>query len=295
MKTELFHLHALSALHVGTGQAIGTVDLPIARAKATHLPLVPGSALKGVLRDEFAGHPDQALLFGPERISDADSAHAGAVAFGDAHLLLLPVRSLAGVMAWATCPFVLARYAADARRAGKPGLPQVPADILPGKVALATHSELLLTSGKVVFDDLDLDARQGVADAWAAHFAQALFADDADSAKLFPGHFALLSDADFGFLADTGTEIRARIRIDDETGTVASGALWWEENLPAESVLWGVLGIGPGRVPKGPPCSAEQAAGKLRAGIGHGALLQIGGKATVGRGLVRLLAAGDAR
>ena len=45
MQTKIFHLHALSALHVGTGQGVGVVDLPIARAKATNLPLVPGSAL----------------------------------------------------------------------------------------------------------------------------------------------------------------------------------------------------------------------------------------------------------
>lgn len=293
MKTELFHLHALSALHVGTGQAIGAVDLPIARAKATHLPLVPGSALKGVLRDEFAGHADQALLFGPERINDADSAHAGAVAFGDAHLLLLPVRSLAGVMAWATCPFVLARYAADARRAGQNTLPTVPT-IKPGKVGLTTDNQLTLTSGKVVFDDLDLDADKGSADKWAQYFASTLFADDADYASQFPAHFALLSDADFSFLADTGTEIRARIRINDETGTVAKGALWWEENLPAESVLWGVLGIGPGRTPK-TSCSPDQVAEKLRQGVAHGKLLQIGGKATVGRGLVRFLTTGGAQ
>lgn len=292
MKTEIFHLHALSALHVGVGQAVGTVDLPIARAKATNLPLVPGSALKGVLRDEFADNPDQGLLFGPERISDTESAHAGAVAFGDAHLLLLPVRSLGGVMAWATCPFVLARYAADLRRAGNSSLPAVP-KISPGAVALAAQNEITLTGDKVILEDLDLTAEAGKADAWATHFAKVLFADDDDSAKAFVPHFALLSDADFGFLADTATEIRARIRIDDERGTVAKGALWWEENLPAESVLWGILGVGPGRI-RGAQCDAEETTRKLRAGVGHGKLLQIGGKATVGRGLVRLLTQGDA-
>ncbi len=59
MLTQIFHLHALTALHVGAGQALGVVDLPLARARATHLPLVPGSALKGVLRDEFAGNARQ--------------------------------------------------------------------------------------------------------------------------------------------------------------------------------------------------------------------------------------------
>jgi len=41
MLQKTFHLHALSALHVGTGQSVGVVDLPIARSRATHLPLVP--------------------------------------------------------------------------------------------------------------------------------------------------------------------------------------------------------------------------------------------------------------
>lgn len=289
MKTEIFHLHALSALHVGVGQAVGTIDLPIARAKATNLPLVPGSALKGVLRDEFADHGDQSLLFGPSSIDGADSAHAGALAFGDAHLLLLPVRSLAGIMAWATCPFVLVRYAADRRRAGLNDAPNVPA-VASGKVALAQAQELEVEKGKAVFEDLDLAIDAGKADAWAKHLARLLFteAQDVDG---FQRHFAILSDADFGFLADTATEVRARIRINDETRTGDKGALWYEENLPAEAVLWGVLGIGPGRKPA---CSADDVHSKFRAGLGHEKLVQIGGKATIGRGLVRFISGGAA-
>ncbi|MBS0212721.1 MAG: type III-B CRISPR module RAMP protein Cmr4 [Proteobacteria bacterium] len=290
MKTDVFHLHALSALHVGVGQAVGVVDLPIARAKATNLPLVPGSALKGVLRDEFADHADQALLFGPERIDNPEGAHAGAIAFGDAHLLLLPVRSLAGIMAWATCPFILARYAADLRRAGA-AAPPAPPSVSAGRMLAVTKSELHLSSGKAVFEDLDLAIDEGKAEAWARHFADLLFADDGDSARQFPAHFAILSDADFGFLADTATEVRARIRIDDERGTVEKGALWYEENLPSESVLWGVLGIGPGRKPA---CTAADTHQRFHAGMGKERLLQIGGKATIGRGLVRFITQGKA-
>ena len=44
------------------------------------------------------------------------------------------------------------------------------------------------------------------------------------------------------FLAETATEVRTRVRIDPEKRTVVRGQLWFEENLPAESVLWGVLG-----------------------------------------------------
>ena len=102
MQARTYHIQALTALHIGTGQGVGVVDLPIARAKATNLPQIPGSAIKGVLRDEAAAqynlnHSDIRTLFGPDS-SDADS-HAGALAFGDAHLLLLPVRSFAGTVA----------------------------------------------------------------------------------------------------------------------------------------------------------------------------------------------------
>ena len=75
MNTRIFHLHALSALHVGTGQGIGAVDLPIARSRATNLPLVPGSALKGVLRDEakekwHLNQDDIQALFGADSQAD---------------------------------------------------------------------------------------------------------------------------------------------------------------------------------------------------------------------------------
>lgn len=296
MMTKTFFLHALSAMHVGVGQAIGTVDLPIARAKATNLPIVPGSALKGVLRDhaERKGGAAVDALFGPAEISGPDDSHAGAVAFGDAHLLLLPVRSLAGVMAWVSCPFVLRRYRADAAQAGEGKLPEVPA-VADGDALLAEQSDLGVhgANAAVVFDDLDLQRRPG-AEAWARHFAERLFAEAADRDS-FRRHFALISDDNFAFLADTGTEIRARIRIDDAKGTVKQGALWYEENLPAESVLWGVLGIGRSHSRR-TAMEAEAVAEALGQLTGEaGALIQIGGKATVGRGLARLsLAKGGA-
>ena len=44
----------------------------------------------------------------------------------------------------------------------------------------------------------------------------------------------------WGFLAETATEVRARIVLNQNTGTVRKGGLWNEENLPAEAVLWGI-------------------------------------------------------
>ncbi len=51
MNSRPFLIHALSPLHAGTGHAADVVDLPTARMKATGIPFLPGSSIKGVLRD----------------------------------------------------------------------------------------------------------------------------------------------------------------------------------------------------------------------------------------------------
>lgn len=288
MKTRIFHLHALSALHIGTGQGVGTVDLPIARSRATNLPLVPGSSLKGVLRDSAKTQwklddNDINALFGSE--NTVDETHASAVAFGDAHLLLLPVRSFAGTVAYATCPFILQRYARDMKLKHK----QV--QLKDNTAALCAGSELLIKNhAKIALEDLDMDAAADEnAQEWAQSIADALYPDSVDDAedwkKQFTERFVVLPDNVFSFLADTATEIRMRIRIDSEKRIVKQGALWSEENLPAEAVLWGVMGIDKGRNGKNAKSAAELSA-KIPTGENH---IQIGGKHTVGRGLCRLM------
>lgn len=286
MLTRIFHLNALSALHVGIGQAVGVVDLPIARAKATNLPIVPGSAIKGVLRDEFVGAANQITLFGLASINGDGTAHASALAFGDAHLLLLPARSMAGVVAFITCPFVLARYTADLRRAGVANIPAVPESM---QGAQTCNDTKIKANNAVILEDLDLKAKDG-ADDWADFIAKQLYPDEAADknwGKLFKKHFAIISDDDFSFLADTATEIRARIRINDDTGVVQKGALWYEENLPAESVLWGVIAAGAARDDSN--LNPEQVMTTFAQTVGAEKTIQIGGKATVGRGLVRFI------
>jgi CRISPR-associated protein Cmr4 len=293
MQSRLFHLHTLSALHCGTGQSVGVVDLPIARARATQLPIVPGSSLRGVLRHELQGR-DEALakaLFGPRTISDSAGSFAGALAVGDAHLLVLPVRSLAGILCYATSAFILNRYARDLRAAGIQ-----PPDTIPqprdDQRALVVPQSANLMDGALVLEDLDLQGQgDGHTRQWAEAIAAMIHPQDAAGREDFCSRFAILPDNILGFLAETATELRTRISIDDETGTVKQGALWFEEHLPAESVLWGVYALSESRV-KGQPQTADALAQALREKLGESGehLLQLGGQAGVGRGLVRLLA-----
>ncbi|WP_051913516.1 type III-B CRISPR module RAMP protein Cmr4 [Thermus caliditerrae] len=280
--TALLFIHALSPLHAGTGQGIGAIDLPIAREKATGIPYLPGSSLKGVLRDRAQGKGwDKDTLFavfGPE--TEAASEHAGAVQVGDAKLLLLSVRSLYGVFALVTSPYLLERFRREAEMAGLTP-PPLPPSLGQGQILVAPNSRLP-EGGKAYLEDLDLEARPipgvGEWEDWLTR-TQAPVA----------GRLAVVHDDVMAFLLETATEVVARIRLDDATKTVAQGALWYEESLPAESVLYSMVRAEPSRrKEKALPAEAGLA---LFKGLLQGAL-QLGGKATVGRGLCRVSVGG---
>lgn len=285
METRVFHLQNLSALHVGTGQGVGVVDLPIARAKATNLPIVPGSAIKGVLRDALSLNTDeQVILFGPYSDDDEKVSHAGAIAFGDANLLLLPIRSFAGTVAYATCPYILRQYQRDMNV--DIGVPEQT-----DKASITEDSKLMVTDSKIALEDLDIDIEQlAEVKKWAESITKKLYPKTVKNHQSWreqvSQRFVILPDDVFSFLADTATEIRTRIRIDRDTRVVKEGALWTEENLPADSVLWGVLGVSMSRK-QGNKKKADEVAALLP--TDEELNIQIGGKHTVGRGLCRLL------
>ncbi|HBG93898.1 MAG TPA: type III-B CRISPR module RAMP protein Cmr4, partial [Chromatiaceae bacterium] len=83
------------------------------------------------------------------------------------------------------------------------------------------------------------------------------------------------------------TEIRTRIAIDPKRGTVKQGQLWNEENLPAETLLWGIYALNDSMN----RADDDSRNADLLSGIlpDSDTLLQLGGKAGVGRGLVRFL------
>lgn len=269
----LVFLHALSPLHAGTGQGIGAIDLPIAREKATGIPYLPGSSLKGVLRDRAAPWDPKTrfAVFGPD--TESASEHAGAVQVGDAKLLLFPVRSLYGVFALVTSPYLLERFRREAKIVGL-GTPEILEVQNPGQALLARDSRVLGDGGKVYLEDLDLEAREE-AGAWEDWLAQHLEAP-------VKGRLVVVHDDLMGYLLETATEVVARIRLDDETKTVAPGALWYEESLPTESVLYSLLRTEDSRR-KGQNLSAEAILAMVK-GLLEGPV-QLGGKATVGRGL----------
>jgi CRISPR-associated protein Cmr4 len=288
MNTRLLFLHALSPLHAGTGQGVGVIDLPIAREKATNIPFVPGSTIKGVLRDasQAAGQANTDKVFGPPTDNAAD--YSGSLVISDARLLLLPVRSLLGTFAWVTSPYLLHRLGRDLEG----GLPAPVPSLGNDEQAcyVAEKGSELLDQGKttVYLEDLDLTATPSAnVTAWATWLGQQLFsgADAEHWRKQLTDRLCIVHDNVLAFLLDTATEVRARVKLDDKTKTVQSGGLWYEEALPAETVLAALAAAAPVRV-HGDKLTAADIFAQVETLVARPQ--QIGGKATVGYGVCNL-------
>ena len=295
MHHRLLTLHCLSPLHCGTGQGVAGIDLPVQRERHTGWPLIPGSSIKGVLRDAYrasleniaSGDTPQAqranedprtiALFGPEPKGAVNDLGLGALILGDAILLAFPVRSLVGVFAWCTCPMALSRLAR-----------------LPGGDALASVSALDIKDEQILCDaGLQADGDQVILEDHAltrsalppdltGHLARLW---DAQAATMLPQHLAVISDTLFTWFARHATQVEARIALDPATKTVTDGQLFYEETVPPETVFVAPVAAEDARHPKADKTLGQAPAAVTALGdLVDGKTLQFGGKATIGRG-----------
>ncbi|MFN4254818.1 MAG: type III-B CRISPR module RAMP protein Cmr4 [Saprospiraceae bacterium] len=284
-------------LHAGSGDALGIVDLPIQRERHTSFPKIEASSLKGALREAFEGkktdqeHQKNIIrAFGPE--SDA-SEHAGALGFTDARLLLFPVKSMKGVFAWITCPKVLQQFSEDLKLAikmevsGNMNVADSSATPLSDQTNLDFGGHFVLeeyTFSKSGKSDLKIGEKP-LAD-WLAEnlFAPGFWQDKAKKDIL------ILLDNDFKDFVNLSTEVITRIQIDNKTGTVKDGMLFTEEYLPAESVLYSLVLASPEFAKKGESRSDKKAQTIMdffTETMNGLPVIQLGGNATLGKGLLR--------
>lgn len=294
-KKAVIFIYAVSPVHVGAGTAVGVIDNPIQRERHTNHPTFAGSGIKGAVRHGFEALGGDGklidLLFGPE--SENGDLHAGAVSLGDAQLVAFPVRSLKNGYVYATSPQTLnrARRLIELMTRSPLDWPEVPS-VEEGKCLLVNRA--LLSDNK-----LHLEAFE-----YGAQLLQDLSKLSVDiAAKALPDQpgyaffreklktdLVVLSDTDFAYFVQHATLVEPHVRIVPETGTAKEGGLFYTENLPPESLL------------VAPLLASQTRSGKLKEekeewedaqgvllkikNVIDGKILQIGGDATTGRGLV---------
>lgn len=235
------------------------------------------------------------LSFGPKE----GDAHAGALGFTDAKILLFPVKSMKGVFAYITCPSVIERFYEDLGICMKTesineneyNLGSIPYS----NTVSDTDASSLIIKNKdkdiVVLEEYSFSVKS---DGNTKKLAQ--FIKDKLGLNSVLEKFVVLSDEDFRDFVNLSTEVVTRTRIDPETGTVKGGALFTEEYLPSETILYSLALTTP-IFNKDKGIFESQNEEKLVMDFfenGVPEVMQIGGNATIGKGVVEIKKLGDA-
>jgi CRISPR-associated protein Cmr4 len=173
--------------------------------------------------------------------------------------------------------------------------------------ALVAHDDTIVADGKVVLEEFAFekqkdDSAEQIAD-WLRDNAFPQSGEYEDFRDWLPKRFVILPDDAFRDFTQLATEVIARIRLKPETKTVAEGALWTEEHLPSETLLYAPIFVSKPLAPKdtvpdefkenNEPSAAkvlEFLKGLTTPNTDKPYLdrLQIGGDETVGRGIVKV-------
>ncbi|MBA3532223.1 MAG: type III-B CRISPR module RAMP protein Cmr4 [Ardenticatenales bacterium] len=314
----MMYLYVETPLHAGAGAGVGLVDLPIQRERVTGYPMINSGGIKGALRG--VARPDKGAsrvekqkwfaAFGPPPPGDEESSaetqkghdYAGALAFGDARLLLFPVRSMRGIFAWTTSRDLLCRFQRDAMTAGFELPWQVPE--APGarhKAWVGKDNDITTDDSQLVLEEFQFegqpDPRVDEIGQWLARYA--LPPDNVYGywRERLPRALTILPEDAFRDFTQYGTEVITRVQLHNEKKTVQAGP-WVEEHLPTDTLMY--VPVHASRARFDP--RADEARQTLQTWSEKGggreimsyltslplASIQLGGDMTVGRGQVRL-------
>ncbi len=325
LKGDIFFIIVETPLHAGAGTEVGVVDLPIQREKTTDFPKIESSTLKGAIREAFLklkgsnsplnkvkekfncineGNWEKCidLIFGPWENPD----HASAVAFTEARILFFPVKSLKGIFAWITCPYVLERFKKDLKviKGNCPDKLNKDWNLLRNTVS--TECDLMVEDNKIILEEFTLNVNKNDdVKSLSEFFSEQIFPNTAYQyiREKMKKDIIIIDKEEFKHFVKESTEIITRIKVSPEKGTVEEGP-WYEEYLPENTILYSIALYSPLMISKKKEeekekeekfeCLRESEPGKEVENIekfikqGMPEILQIGGNQTIGKGIVRI-------
>lgn len=294
--TTMF-IYTETPLHAGTGTALGAIDLPIQREKYTDYPLIASSGLKGAMREWFENKfknevAEIDVVFGPRKNPD----HASAMASTDARLLLFPIRSMKGVFVWATSPTLLHRLRTELERCGDKSFPSI-IPVPPSETAFVSSEDpVLVENGRYLIleeNSFKVPGREeNVNCTNVAEWIKTHAIPNGDEYVFWRtqvlSKMVILSDTDFSYFVKHSTEVNARVMLGEKKTTTEDGNLFYEENMPSDSLLYSSLLASIPYVAN-PPAAVSSPSNIItyvkKAGDQR---MQIGGNETIGRGLCKI-------
>lgn len=268
------YLYALAPIHCGGEGDLGNI-LDVAREAHTDFPYIPGSSLRGSLRDEVEQQDSEAAnrLFGHE-LKDGEQMGVHQVWFGDARLLWVPVRTLAkgnqSAFSWISCPSLLRDRALLMRQACP--------DFGDGAVGDAA-GEYMVADAKIQVSGASPEQKQVMGiDIWSSSLETAV-------KPVLNRNRIVLPDAIFQVLVEHSlwTQVRNKIQTGQDGANAQGSAevFWTDICIPRDTIFY---------FPWGYQVHLTQPITSGDCMLMHETLttlIQVGGQSNVGRGWVQ--------
>jgi CRISPR-associated protein Cmr4 len=269
--TDLYLLHCLTNLHAGSGDSTyGIVDKEVQKDPVEGMPVVHASGLKGALRELFEYHNNASLedIFGadtdPSKRSNPNKLSAGKYFFMEARMLFIPVRSSRQPFFMATSQEIIQQMIDEQEYFGtahQETLKKVFSDLLKPECKPEKGRPIIFLgeTHDVYIDEFTANSKPTISTS---------FGDWPVNAS----NIALFHHDD---LKDVCSRLPVIARNFLENGISAN--LWYEEIVPRNTLFYFFISR---------PSEDFSFENQLKA-IGH--RVQIGGNASVGYGLCKLL------
>ncbi len=267
------YLYSLAPIHCGGEGDLGNIS-EIAREVHTNFPYIPGSSLRGSLRNEVLEYQDKDTadrLFGKELTPTDSKMGVHQIWFGDARLLWVPMRTMSvkgqDVFTWVSCPTLLRDCALISRR-NFDGFSD-----LTGAVG-SRKDTYMVADARVEVAAMTEQQKQSIAmnENWSTSLG-------IDAKSQWESNRIVLPDNDFQVLMEHALWTQVRNIISDEGG---AKMFWTDVCIPRDTIFYYAWGYNVAKIE--PMITSEDR--KLMTEILTG-LIQVGGQANVGRGWVQ--------
>jgi CRISPR-associated protein Cmr4 len=264
------YLYSLAPIHCGGEGDLGNIS-EIAREVHTNFPYIPGSSLRGSLRNEVEEYQDREVanrLFGQELTDGKMGVHQ--IWFGDARLLWVPMRTMSvkgeDVFTWVSCPTLLRDCALISRRAfdGFAAL----------NSAVGSRKDVYMVADARVEVEAMNEAQIRSIDLtenWSSSLGN-------DTKSHWENNRIVLPDNDFQVLMEHSLWTQVRNVIAD---TGSAEMFWTDVCIPRDTIFYYAWGYS---IAKNDPIRAADCDVIQEILMG---LIQVGGQANVGRGWVQ--------
>ena len=263
------YLYSLAPIHCGGEGDLGNIS-EIAREVHTNFPYIPGSSLRGSLRNEvveYQGKETADRLFGQELTDGKMGVHQ--IWFGDARLLWVPMRTMSvkgkDVFTWVSCPTLLRDCALINRRNFDSF------SDLAGAVG-SRKDTYMVADARVEVEAMTTEQKQSIAmdDNWSISLGAA-------TKSHWENNRIILPDNDFQVLMEHALWTQVRNIISEGSADM----FWTDVCIPRDTIFYYPWGY---NIAKNEPIESSDHDAMTEILTG---LIQVGGQANVGRGWVQ--------